>query len=163
MSIFSRQQRFFPLFLQAAAKSALRNLTVKCHVLLTSLISAMRNLTSYGPGWRVWRVKFRIHNTVPRRRGCHWHHTWAIVWHQDRRSIQCQREGCILCELHSMLHTELSCMPEHSQQSHSLRVIFLINYKQQWVNRPLTCCNIQQCIHDTVFELCKISFAIFSR
>jgi len=29
MSIFRRQQGFFPLFLLAAAKSALRNLTVK--------------------------------------------------------------------------------------------------------------------------------------
>jgi len=32
MSIFRRQQGFFPLFLLAAAKSALRNLTVKCRV-----------------------------------------------------------------------------------------------------------------------------------
>ena len=47
MSIFRRQQGFFPLFLLAAAKSALRNLTVKCRVLPTSLSSAMRNLTFY--------------------------------------------------------------------------------------------------------------------
>jgi len=47
MSIFRRQQGFFPLFLLAAAKSALRNLTVKCRVFLTSLSSAMRNLTPY--------------------------------------------------------------------------------------------------------------------
>jgi len=32
MSIFRRQQGFFPLFLLAAVKSALRNLTVKCRV-----------------------------------------------------------------------------------------------------------------------------------
>jgi len=46
MSIFRRQQRFFPLFLLAAAKSALSILTVKCHVLLTSHSSAIRNLTA---------------------------------------------------------------------------------------------------------------------
>jgi len=42
-------------------------------------------------------------------------------------------------------------------------ISIFIYYKQQRANRPLTCCNIQQCIHDTVFELglCKISFAIF--
>ena len=40
MSIFTRQQGFFQLFLLAAAKSALRNLTVKCRVLLTSLSSS---------------------------------------------------------------------------------------------------------------------------
>jgi len=42
-------------------------------------------------------------------------------------------------------------------------ISIFIYYKQQMANRPLTCCNIQQCIHDTVFELglCKISFAIF--
>jgi len=28
-----------------------------------------------------------------------------------------------------------------------------IYYKQQRANRPLTCCNIQRCIHDTVFGL----------
>ena len=41
------------------------------------------------------------------------------------------------------------------------RLSFFIYYKQQRANRPLTCCNIQQCVHDTVFELRKISFAIF--
>ena len=46
-SIFRRQLRFFPLFLLAAAKSALSFLTVKCRVLLTS---AIRNLT---PFWKL--------------------------------------------------------------------------------------------------------------
>jgi len=54
MSIFRRQQGLFPLFLLAAAKSALRNLTVKCRVLLTSLCSAMRNLTA------PWNHRHRI-------------------------------------------------------------------------------------------------------
>ena len=31
-----------------------------------------------------------------------------------------------------------------------------IYYKQQRANRPLTCCNIEQCIHDTMFELSDI-------
>jgi len=46
MSIFRRQKRFVPLFLLAAAKSALSILTVKYRVLLTSLSSAIRNLTA---------------------------------------------------------------------------------------------------------------------
>ena len=46
MSIFRRQQRFFPLFLLTAAKSALSILTVKCRVLLTLISSAIRNLTA---------------------------------------------------------------------------------------------------------------------
>jgi len=46
MSIIRRQQRVFPLFLLAAAKSALSSLTVKYRVLLPSLISAIRNLTA---------------------------------------------------------------------------------------------------------------------
>jgi len=46
MSIFRRRQRFFPLFLLAAVKSALSILTVKCRVLLTLISSALRNLTA---------------------------------------------------------------------------------------------------------------------
>jgi len=38
-----------------------------------------------------------------------------------------------------------------------------ICYKQQRAIRPLTCCNIQQCVHDTVFELRKMSFAIYQQ
>ena len=45
-SIFGRQQRFFPLFLLAAAKSALSILTVRYRVLLTSLSSVLRKLTA---------------------------------------------------------------------------------------------------------------------
>jgi len=36
MSIFGRQQRLFPLFLLATAKSVLSILTVKCHVFADS-------------------------------------------------------------------------------------------------------------------------------
>jgi len=43
MFIFRRQQRFFPLFLLTAAKSALSSLTVKYRVLLTSLAQRLMN------------------------------------------------------------------------------------------------------------------------
>jgi len=43
MSFFRKQQRFFPLFLLAAAKSVLRILTVKYHVLLTCLAQCLEN------------------------------------------------------------------------------------------------------------------------
>ena len=44
MSIFRRQQRFFPLFLLAAVKSALSILTVKYHVLTAPCLSVCTNV-----------------------------------------------------------------------------------------------------------------------
>jgi len=46
MSIFRGQQRFYLMFLLAAAKSALSILTVKCGVLLTLISSVIRKLTT---------------------------------------------------------------------------------------------------------------------
>jgi len=43
MSIFRRQQRFFPLFLLAAAKSALSILADKYRVLLNFLMQRLEN------------------------------------------------------------------------------------------------------------------------
>jgi len=77
--------------------------------------------------------------------------------HSLPKTVTRQRRDCDLNPGPSALEssTLTTQLPSHPY--------FIYYYKQQRAIRPLTRCNSQQCIHDTVFVLRKIIFAIFQQ
>ena len=131
MSIFRRQQRFFPLFLLAAAKSALSILTVKCRVLLTLTSTALRNLTapivslirSSAGTWAginvMWCALHKINfcpcaSGAPYSQPIKWWHWWQLIRYDTIRDaiLMCARKPTRVSLIYRTEPTTKKCKTE---------------------------------------------------